>query len=175
LRDTRERADNSHRSQESHACTAPLETNARHDAFLERRAKAKEIIAQKFPDTKTREIPKLPPQRDVIKQRPESPDRLPPSLQPRPPSPRAQVKTNTTTKKSKAEKMYEIDLSKLITIAKPLYSKMQATGERRFFQWGIGVSEDVKKWEGGGKLDKKWEKVWVPVVSFPPPIGMGGG
>jgi hypothetical protein len=74
------------------------------------------------------------------------------------------VKTNTTTK-SKAEKMYEIELRKLRSLAKPLHCKMQATGERRFFQWGLGVSEDVKKWEGGGKIDKKWEKVWVPVVS----------
>jgi hypothetical protein len=101
----------------------------------------------------------------VIKQRQESPDRLPPSLQPTPPpAAQAQVKTNTTTK-SKAEKMYEIELRKLRSLAKPLHCKMQATGERRFFQWGLGVSEDVKKWEGGGKIDKKWEKVWVPVVS----------
>ena len=162
------KADNRHRSQESHACTAPLQTNARQDAFLERRAKAKEIIAQKFPHTKTREIPKLPPQRDVIKQRPESPDRLPPSLQPTP-LPQTQPKEKpTTTTKSKAEKMYEIELRKLRSLAKPLDPKMQPTGERRFFQCSIGVSEDVKKWQGGGKVDKKWDKVWVPMVSSPP-------
>jgi len=61
--------------------------------------------------------------------------------------------------------MYEIEFRKLRSLARPLDSKMQATGERRFFQWSIGVSEDVEKWQGGGKIDKKWEKVWVPVVS----------
>ena len=72
---------------------------------------------------------------------------------------------STTTTKSKAEKMYEIELRKLRSLAKPLDPKMQAMGERRFFQWSVGVSEDIKKWEGRGKVDKKWEKVWVPVVS----------
>jgi hypothetical protein len=108
----------------------------------------------------------------VIKQRPESSDRLPPSLQPTPPPPaqaQAQLKTVATTK-SKAEKMYEIELRKLRSLAKSLDSKMQATGERRFFQWTVGVSEDVEKWKGGGKIDKKWEKVWVPIVSLPPTI-----
>jgi hypothetical protein len=63
--------------------------------------------------------------------------------------------------------MLEIELRKLRSLAKPLDPKMQATGERRFFHWGIGVSEDIEKWKGGGKIDKKWEKVWVPVVSYP--------
>lgn len=104
----------------------------------------------------------------MIKQKPESPDQLSPSLQPTIPAPalaQPKEKTNTTIK-SKAEKMYEIELRKLRSLAKPLDSKMQATGERRFFQWGIGDSDDVKKWEGGGKIDKKWEKVWVPAVSY---------
>jgi hypothetical protein len=169
LEDERKGADDRHRSQESHECTAPFQTNARQDAFLERRAKAKEIIAQKFPETRTRDIPKLPPQRDVIKQRPKSPDRLPPSLQIEPPA-KPQIDTAKSKPKSKAEKMYEIELRKLRSLAKPLDQKMQATGERRFFQWGLGVSEDIKKWKGGGKIDKKWEKVWVPVVS---PILLG--
>ena len=102
----------------------------------------------------------------MIKERPKSPDRLPPSLQPTPPAQaQAQPQIKTTTK-SKAEKMYEIELRKLRSLAKPLDSKMQATGERRFFQWAVGVPDDVKKWEGGGKIERKWEKVWVPVVSL---------
>lgn len=63
--------------------------------------------------------------------------------------------------------MWDIELRKLRSLAKPLDSKMLASGERRFFQCAIGVSDDVKKWEGGVKIEKKWQKVWVPVVIHP--------
>lgn len=159
-------ANGSHRSQESHACSGPLQTHARQDAFLERRAKAKELIAQKFPEIRTREIPKLPPQKDVVKQRPPSPERLPPSLQSQtltpPPPPSDTVKAKS---KSKAEKLLEIELRKLRSLAKPLDPKMRADGERRFFQWAVGSTADIEVWKEKGKIDKKWEKVWVPVVS----------
>jgi hypothetical protein len=109
----------------------------------------------------------LPPQKDVIKERPKSPDRLPPSLQTTPAPPQADTGTTVakTTTKSKAEKLYEIELRKLRSLAKPLDPKMQALGERRFFQWAVGVPADIENWKGGEKLDKKWEKVWVPAVS----------
>jgi len=124
----------------------------------------KELIAQKFPDTRTREIPKLPPQKDVMKQRPPSPERLPPSLHPEPTIP-APADTVKAKPKSKAEKLFEIELRKLRSLAKPLDPKMRADGERRFFQWAAGTVGEVDIWKGHGKIDKKWDKVWVPAVS----------
>jgi hypothetical protein len=101
--------------------------------------------------------------KDVTKHRPHSPARLPPSLQPPtqdPPPKPVEVKV-----KSKAEKMWDIELRKLRSLAKPLDPKMQALGERRFFQWTVGNQGEGMNWKDGGKIDKKWEKVWVPVVS----------
>jgi hypothetical protein len=169
-----------HRAQVSHDCEAPLEHNARQDAFLERRAKAREIIAAKFPDQKGKVIPKPPPAKDTNKLRPKSPERLPPSLQPPPP---AKEEGNNTIKpvvkvKTKAEKVYELELRKLRSLARPLDPKLKLKaglrpGEegRRFFQWGVGTGDEVKQWLVGGKVDRKLDKVWVPLVSilhFPP-------
>jgi len=141
--------------------------NARQDAFLDRKAKAQKIIAEKFPTiSKSRIINPLPPQKDVIKSRPKSPERLPPSLQPTPLSsaPPASVQGKT---KSKAEKMYEIELRKLRSLAQPLEAKMRSDGERRFFQWSLGSREEVEQWRKGQMLgkEKKMNKVWVPAVS----------
>jgi len=102
----------------------------------------------------------------VVKQRPPSPERLPPSLQsqtltPSPP-PSDTVKAKS---KSKAEKLLEIELRKLRSLAKPLDPKMRADGERRFFQWAVGSTADIEVWKEKGKIDKKWEKVWVLAVS----------
>ncbi|WVF69625.1 hypothetical protein IAT40_004403 [Kwoniella sp. CBS 6097] len=60
----------SHRSQESHKCSAPLDFNERHDAFLVRREKARELIAQRFPEHAGKVIAKPPPPKDVVKVRP---------------------------------------------------------------------------------------------------------
>lgn len=138
---------------------------ARNDALAERRLKAKEIIAQRFPQYKDKVVPKPPPQKDVNKQRPKSPDRLPPSLQPAPTPPPIVEKEPEKPVKTKAEKLREIEVRKMRSLAKPLDPKMRADGERRFFEWGTGTIEEVRGWEGSGNMGKKLEKVWVPQVS----------
>lgn len=157
--------------------------NARQDAFLERRAKAREIIAAKFPDQKGKIIPKPPLPKDTTKPRPKSPEKLPPSLQP-PLVPQysaietIQAKPEVKTK-TKAEKTYELELRKLCSLARPLDLKLKlksGTGSqgdgRRFFQWGLGTSEEVKEWKAGGRMDRKMDKVWVPIVGTSAPIDL---
>lgn len=159
-----------HRSQTAHACSAPLDYTARNDALTERRARARELIAQKFPDRKDRVIPKPPPQRDVVKARPLSPDRLPPSLQPASP-PGQQIDTKIAAAKpvkTKADKMRELHVRKLRSLATPLDPKMRADGERRFFEWSVGSKEDAETWRTSGKSSWKLSKVWVPQVRSQP-------
>jgi hypothetical protein len=79
--------------------------------------------------------------------------------------------------KMKAEKMYELELRKLRSLARPLDPKLKlkpGTGSqgdgRRFFQWGLGTSEEVKEWKAGAKMDRKMDKVWVPIVGISTPI-----
>ncbi|WWC59636.1 uncharacterized protein I303_102195 [Kwoniella dejecticola CBS 10117] len=59
-----------HRSQSTHECPAPLDHNVRHDAFLEPRQKAREVVARQFPEYKDRVIAKPPPAKDVIRRDP---------------------------------------------------------------------------------------------------------
>lgn len=74
--------------------------------------------------------------------------------------------------KTKAEKLRELEVKKLRSLAKPLDAKMRADGQRRFFEWGTGTTNDIRCWEESGKLAKKLEKVWVPQVSTNPlPFG----
>jgi hypothetical protein len=151
-----------------------LDFNTRQDALAERRSKAKALIAQNFPQYKDKVIPKPPPQKDVIKVRPKSPDRLPPSLQPTvkvdPTSGQATGVSTTESgperaTRTKAEKLRELEVRKIKSLAKPLDPKMRVDGERRFFEWGTGTSEDVRGWEGNGKLGKKLDRAWAPQVS----------
>jgi hypothetical protein len=79
--------------------------------------------------------------------------------------------------KTKAEKMYELELRKLRSLARPLDLKLKlksGTGSqgdgRRFFQWGLGTNEEVKEWKAGGKMDRKMDRVWVPIVGISTPI-----
>jgi hypothetical protein len=62
--------------------------------------------------------------------------------------------------------MHELEMRKLRSLAKPLEPKMDAGGERRFFQWSLGTKGEIKEWEKGKGFDKtkKTEKVWVPLV-----------
>lgn len=153
----------SHRAQTAHSCTAPLEHNARNDAQEARRARAREIMAQKFPQYKDRVIPKPPPQRDVVKVKTRPPSPLPPTPplpeQPAPPP-------EPVVRKTKAEKLREVEIRKIRSLAIPLDPKMRADGERRFFQWSVGSPGAVDIWEKEGKLggEKKPDRVWVPQV-----------
>jgi hypothetical protein len=100
----------------------------------------------------------------VIKIKPKSPERLPPSLQPTPAPPIPILVAEGKTK-SKAEKMQEIELRKLRSLAQPLDPKMRSDGERRFFQWTLGNRDEVENWKKGEMMAKgKMNKVWVPSV-----------
>lgn len=70
-------------------------------------------------------------------------------------------------KKTKAEKLFEIQLRKLRSLANPLdgtgkgQGGGQGVGERRFFEWGVDLEQrglGMEQWEG------KSERVWVDSV-----------
>ncbi|GFZ47883.1 hypothetical protein JCM24511_05630 [Saitozyma sp. JCM 24511] len=162
-----------HRQQAAHACSAPEDFNDRHEAFLLRRSHAQEVLARTFPDQAARSIPKPPPQRDVVRPPPSattSGGRLGPS----PDLPPTAVSSGTTSQtqtqvpaqtqsktKSKAEKLYDMHLRKLRSLAKPLDSK-QRDGDKRFFEWGTGDVENARKWADSGKWERgKLERSWV--------------
>lgn len=158
---------NRHRAQTAHSCTAPLDFNVRQDALIERRAKAKEVMAEKFPQYKDRVIPKRPPQKDIIKARPKSPDRLPPSLQPAssPVQPHPESVVVEKPVKTRAQKLRELEVRKLKSLARPLDPKLRVDGDRRFFEWATGTADDIRSWQEGEEIGRKLNKVWVPVVS----------
>ena len=67
--------------------------------------------------------------------------------------------------KSKAEKLFDIQLWKLRSLARPLDLTQKGEGERRFFEWGVDqLAKGVAKWEKEGKWDGKVERVWVFAV-----------
>lgn len=107
---------------------------------------------------------KPPPGRDVERKPPE-------------PSPRATdskdalpVEQHVVTKvKTKAEKLYEMHLRKLRSLAKPLDPSQQGSEERerRFFEWGTEQrGQGAEAWEKEGKVEGKLERVWVMAVSL---------
>ncbi|OCF77110.1 hypothetical protein I204_02820 [Kwoniella mangroviensis CBS 8886] len=177
-----------HRSQSTHSCTAPLDHNVRHDAFLERRDKAREIISQRFPDFRDRVIPKPPPGKDVVKTQ--------------------SVKTQTQRKednrttelsksssgsgsgegicqdnaavdqlkpkiKSKADRLWDIHLKKIRMTAEPLLklARNDSMTERVFFEWTMDlmqIQENVRKWKesgkwSGGRLERGWVDCDMPI------------
>nr|XP_031860696.1 uncharacterized protein CI109_003739 [Kwoniella shandongensis]KAA5527768.1 hypothetical protein CI109_003739 [Kwoniella shandongensis] len=173
-----------HRAQTSHSCSAPLIHEKRYDAFLSRRTQAQEILAQHFPEQVGRVIPKPPPGREVIKKRPKSPERSPPSVQATLSSSstsglstsneNATAQTSSASKKpkTKAEKLWEIQIRKIKMGAKPLSptgSGSVADDEKRFFEWGVDLErKGVKGWKDGGKWTGKVERVWIGVNT---PVG----
>ena len=104
------------------------------------------------------------PKKDDTRVRPTSPPRLPPSLQPAPapePIPQTEKKRKTT-----AEKMYDIHVRKLRSLAKPLDGKQRPIEERRFFEWTVDLEgKGIKGWGESGKYEGKLERAWVHTVS----------
>ncbi|WWC86739.1 uncharacterized protein L201_001617 [Kwoniella dendrophila CBS 6074] len=187
-----------HRLQISHNCTAPLDHNVRHDAFLERRLKAKALISKQFPEYKDRIIPKPPPGKDVdIRQKLESKDpsntastslhtqkqsqttissseASSPNI-PQPKVVEVQVEPIKPKAKSKAEKLWDIHLKKIRMTSEPLNkgsSTLSESIERVFFEWQIDLTQNkVKNWKVIGKSDIKTEKPNRAWVSHDMPIG----
>ncbi|KAK8847557.1 hypothetical protein IAR55_005416 [Kwoniella newhampshirensis] len=171
-----------HRAQTSHTCPAPLVHNERHDAFLTRRERAQQVIGQHFPEHKGKVVPKPPPAREIVRKRPSSPERLPPSLQqPTASGSDSSIATSsrgdgsssiTTVRKTKAEKMWEIHVRKIRMGAQPLIPGGGGAGtdtEKRFFEWGTDLDRSrVEGWKTQGqkwvaKLDRVWVGVDTPV------------
>ena len=161
----READASSHRAQTSHECSAPLDLTARQDAALLRKARAQEVLTRTMPEHAGRVIPKPPPGRDDKRVRPESqashrplsatgtPVAIPPDKE-------------SSKVKSKAEKLYEMNIRKLRSLAKPLDPAQKGQGEKRFFEWaGDERGEGIGKWEKEGKWDRKVERVCVMTVT----------
>ena len=117
-----------------------------------------------FPAQAGKTIAKPPPPRSDTRTRPKSPQRLPPSLQPHPDIPGDNTIEAKKTK-TRAEKMHEIQLRKLRSLAKPLDPK-QRDGEKRFFEWAMALDQTgaIKAWRETGRWDTKTERVWVNLV-----------
>lgn len=157
-----------HRSQKGHSCSGPLDYTKRDDAAQERKRKAQEVLAQHFPEAVGRSVPKPPPPKTIQKTRAASPARLPPSLQEQPSSSESNPTKPESQKrpKTKSEKLFDIHVRKIRSLAKPLDGKVKE-GDKRFFECVPGVTDGakVKKWEEVGKLDSKPERYWVLAVS----------
>ncbi|WVW78264.1 hypothetical protein I302_100217 [Kwoniella bestiolae CBS 10118] len=177
-----------HRSQSTHSCSAPLDHNIRYDAFLERRTKAREIIAKQFPEYGDRVIPKPPPGKDVIKPQKVS-EKLPPSVQQQQESGSTSANAQTQTQvdgtkpttmtakpkvKSKADKLWDIHLKKIRMSAEPLLkgARSDSLTEKVYFEWAIDLSEthegvrgwrEKGKWAGQGKVERAWVGGDMPV------------
>ncbi|WVQ98226.1 hypothetical protein IAU59_005349 [Kwoniella sp. CBS 9459] len=163
----------SHRSQASHSCSAPLDHNARHDAFLVRREKARELIAQRFPEHAGKVVPKPPPQKDVVRTKPvmdssksssvgengvktitstgDAGPAASTALSATPTSISTSTPTQTpepkTKVKTKADKLWDIHLRKIRSSAEPLLrgSRVSENEARRFFECTVDMSQDKVK------------------------------
>lgn len=80
---------------------------------------------------------------------------------------RAGVAKTTVRSKTKEEKLWDIHVRKIRSLAAPLRGAPSDVGnqERRYFEWGVGSVDGVKAWEGGGKWSGKVERNWVLAVS----------
>lgn len=174
----------SHRAQDKHSCVSPADYNSRQEAAEARKVAARAIISKNFPNMANKSIPKPPPPKDVVRVRPLSPERLPPSLRPA-----IGADTSNTTRgssetpvsaktavKTKAEKLAEIHVRKIRSLAKPLIARTGGVSddlERRFFEWGSdasGSGGNVQKWVQTGKwTGGVLERSWVESVSHPFP------
>ena len=156
-----------HRSQVAHECSAPLDFNERQEAAVQRKSRAQEVLARTMPGFTGRVIPKPPPGRDV--QRIQTNDEEVEAVQSPPSGDAATPRETLPTKgKSKADKVYEMHLRKLRSLAKPLDGSQKPNGvERRFFECATDEKGDlVKRWEEEGKWEGKLERVWVKTVSL---------
>lgn len=162
-----------HRQQAKHSCPGPLDYTHRSEAALARKSQAQSILAKHFPEAVGRVIPKPPAGRDVQRPRPKSPEKLPPSLSQPTVSSNDCTSSSTTIGnekqedkkvKTKNEKLYDIHLKKIRSLAVPLDKKQKADGrDRRFFEISLGEAKLVEvdeSWRGNGKWAKV-ERVWV--------------
>ncbi|WVO14803.1 hypothetical protein L204_102442 [Cryptococcus depauperatus] len=147
-----------HRAQTSHSCSSPLIHNARHDAFLDRRTKAQELISKQFPGHRDLPERRLPQQRDVVKM-----PKLEGRSQPEPLPAKSDSLEEPRKTKTKAEKLWDIHLRKVKSTATSLgHGNEIPLEDKKFFEWDVDLDgEKVKRWQGTGKWDGKLRRAWV--------------
>ena len=106
-------------------------------------------------------IAKPPPGRDVDRNQAARPLIVIP-----PEQVEAVIPTRETARvKSKEEKVYDMHLRKLRSLAKALDARQKGEGEKRFFEWAVDeMGEGLSRWGTDGKWEGKVERVWVMVV-----------
>ncbi|ORX34028.1 hypothetical protein BD324DRAFT_638092 [Kockovaella imperatae] len=160
-----------HRQQKAHSCSGPKDYTVREDAAAIRKSRAQEVLEKTFPGQAGKTIPKVGPKVDDTRIKPSSPPRLPPSLPPAasapsPSEPTAEsdpgASSGSVRVKTRAEKIYEIHIRKIKSLAKPLDSRQRASDERRFFEWCVDLSgKGLSGWKATGKYDGKAERSWA--------------
>lgn len=169
--------DSRHRSQEAHECTAPRELSARNDAVMERRDKAKELLAKHFPQQAARERAVMPQQVDKTRSapppsqssQPQPMDAAATPITPVPPAPAP------APARSADEKLYKLHLTKIRSLARPLDAKVSRDASAAV-EFVVDEGGDrVRVWtEAEGKYaptavaaalgTAKPERIWVPIV-----------
>lgn len=112
--------------------------------------------------------------RDTKRLRPDSPERLPPSVQAEQVAQTQGVNSTgqggeaqeVLVKKTKEDKMWDIQLRKIKMSAKPLDPKQKGDVDRRFFELRAGVTSQaqVEEWEKSGKIVGSVDKLWIHQV-----------
>lgn len=166
----------SHRSQDSHSCSAPRPRDEYYISLAERQVFARETLANAFPAQAGRVIPKPPPARNIVRDPPV--DVPGDTLPPMPPQP---ITAASRVPASKADKLRALTVRKMKSLAKPVDVKMANTPmeDRRYFTWEVDESgEQLGNWNAltavekevmigkrlvdGGK--EKAEQLWAPSV-----------
>ncbi|RXK40894.1 hypothetical protein M231_01742 [Tremella mesenterica] len=156
-----------HRQQDQHSCPAPSSHTARERATQERKERAQQILQLHFPGTTSKPRPTLPPQKDVDIKR-----KLPSTTvdqtvtssssssssasklhEPRDVSVEDKEGVKVVKTTTKAEKIHQLRLRKLRSLAEPL-ERPKGVEKMRYFEWCLCTDHGkVKSWLYTGK----WE------------------
>ncbi|TXT13126.1 hypothetical protein VHUM_01527 [Vanrija humicola] len=173
----------SHRAQDAHDCTAPRFYDARHDATIARREKAKQLLARNFPQQAAKERVTMPKQVDRTRS---SKAEEPKS------GPTTAANTDTTAQvvppaatPGPEDKLFKAHLMTIRSLAKPLEPRFASASrdESVSVEWVVDESGSrVRQWVAGpeGKYNPKAaglalagppakpSRVWVPLST---PVG----
>jgi hypothetical protein len=156
-------AERRHRNQGAHDCTAAKDYTIKQDAAAVRKAKAQEVLRKTMPGKAGKEIPKPPPPRDTTTKLP--PTNVTVTADEKDARPATEIVKKS---KTKAEKLHEVQLMKLRSMAQSLPSgKHVDVSRRRYFEWCIAKSGDVESWVSSGKWSGiKPDRVYADTVSI---------
>jgi hypothetical protein len=143
-----------------------------------RKVQAQAVLAKTFPQHAGKAVSKPPPARavDAGSSRMKAPTPSKATTTKRaadqvalPSAAREGDKGEVKTAKSKEEKLWDIHVRKVKSLAMPLKGGVGITADqqdRRFFEWGKGDEEALRVWSYGGKWTGQLERSWVPAVSL---------